>query len=327
MTNVAADWLGRLDRYLMISIKQRFEGPENKQRLIEVLLRQTLVLGDRSLATEFINHGKLAEQTAGDILMSQGGLDDDLCFVIVGSFDLIINGQMQAIRSAGTHVGEMVGADPTRTRSATLRARETSLVLRVPQEALARIASADPSIWHRVSLTLMERLRERDRSIGHANDMPRVFVISSSEGRHVAEEVMRNLDGPEIAVQLWDRGTFGASDYAVTSVMDAIYSCDFTITIVPFDDTLISRGLHSRVARDNVNLEYGISLGLLGRLRSVLLVDADTGIMLPSDLAGLTTLRFRSGSDDAMKRSIRVASVDLREHIAKAGVFRHRTLS
>lgn len=56
----------------------------------------------------------------------------------------------------------------------------------------------------------------------------------------------------------------------------------------------------------------------------MLLVCADDGVRLPSDAAGLTTLRYRSSSEDELKRTVRNACIDAKEHIGKIGVFTDR---
>ena len=99
--------------------------------------------------------------------------------------------------------------------------------------------------------------------IGH-----RRHVWQSKEGLDVAKQVRQNLDGDDVAVYLWDQGTFGVSEYPISSLEDAIERADFTIAVARADDLLVSRGAEHKVPRDNVHFEYGISVGRLGRERS-----------------------------------------------------------
>jgi hypothetical protein len=55
-----------------------------------------------------------------------------------------------------------------------------------------------------------------------------------------------------------------------------------------------------------------------------LLVEADPGLRLPSDLSGLTTLRYRARIQDEMERTIALACDDIRKHIDYHGVRRDR---
>ncbi len=308
----------------MGALLDRFSGDENKGRLIEAVCGQDLVANDKDLAEQIVTAGVLQEIAAGDVIIKQGDWDDDLFLILAGKMQITINGRPQAVREAGTHVGELTGTSPARPRTATVSAIGEALVLRLKRTALDEITRDSPAYLKRMLDVVAGRLDERNKGIGQSNDIPRIFVISSSEKIGVANEIVRNLDSREIAVQLWDKGTFGISDYPISSLMDAIESSDFTIAVIGADDILTMRGETHQVARDNVHLEFGISLGVLGRRRSMLLVCADDGVRLPSDAAGLTTLRYRTGSDDEMKRTVRNACIEAKEHIEKEGVFNDR---
>jgi predicted nucleotide-binding protein len=310
--------------WTMGDLINRFRGEANRPRLLETTARQEVVGGDPELAAKFAETGELRELAPGEELIRQGAFDDDLFLILAGGFEVAVNGRHVNVREAGVHVGEQSVLNPSRPRSATVTAREPSLVLRLTSTQITGAVGNRPEFWRRLAYTLQERLEERNRRIGRTNDFPRVFVISSSESKDVAEEVHAQLDDEALAVQVWDQGTFGISEYPISALMDAIEACDFTISIVRADDVLISRGATSNVARDNVHVEYGISLGVLGRRRSILLVCAEDKVKLPSDLTGLTTVRYRNKNTDDMKRSIRTASKQIREHIEQEGVFQDR---
>jgi CRP/FNR family cyclic AMP-dependent transcriptional regulator len=311
----------------MSDLIERFEGPDSRERLLTAIKKQALIQGDELLAAAFADEGSLSEFAAGDTLMTQDDWDSDLYLILAGEFDVIINGKRQSTRGAGVHVGEQTGANASRPRSATLKARGPSVVLKLTANTIDDLTKDNPEYWRRATAVIAERLEERNRKIGQTNDVPRVFVISSSEAQAVVDEIILNLESNEIAVQPWTQGTFGVSEYPISSLMDAIEACDFTIAVVSADDTLISRKQENKVARDNVHLEYGISLGLLGRRRSMLLVSAEPTLKLPSDLAGLTTYRYQAANTDKLKRSVRKACVQAREHILSEGVFEDRRAS
>lgn len=170
-----------------------------------------------------------------------------------------------------------------------------------------------------------ERLDQRNAEIGSTNDHPRIFVISSSAGVPVARMIRQELHGDDMSIFPWDNGIFTASNYPLSTLRSAIDSCDFTISIVRADDALIQRGATVKAARDNVHLEYGISVGLLGIERSLLLVDVAEDVALPSDTAGLTTLRYKSSANKADQRaSIAKACDDIRDKVEFDGVRRDR---
>jgi len=64
---------------------------------------------------------------------------------------------------------------------------------------------------------------------------------------------------------------------------------------VTTDDILETRKMSKLSPRDNVMLELGLFSGSLGQERAIMLVDNDSDLKLPSDLNGITQLRF---SDD-----------------------------
>lgn len=307
-----------------MSLKSRFEGPENRNRLLEALAGQRLVGNDQALAVALADQGVLVHLAPDELLIRQGDWDDDVYFILAGEFQILVNGQPKAVRGPGVHVGELAGIDGARARTATVKALKESLVLKVGLAAMTAISANDVAIWKRVANVVAERLEERNSEIGSANAVPRVFIISSSEAKPVVEQLVLNLDSTAIRVETWDRGTFGISDYPISSLMDAIEASDFTISIVRGDDSLVMRDKASKTARDNVHLEYGISLGVLGRRRSILLVCAGDDLHLPSDLAGLKTLRYREGSKDEVRLSVRTACIEARSYILEEGVFPDR---
>lgn len=308
----------------MSELLDRFTGPASRTRLVEAIARQDLVGGDERLAEAFADTGKLEEIPVDEVLIKQGAYDDDLFLILAGEFEVSVNGQVVSHRAAATQVGEQAGVDAAQARTATVVARAPSVVLRLTQAAVEAAAGDNAKFWRRMNRVLGQRLEERNRKLGQTNEIPRLFVISSKEGLPVAEQLQVCLNSDEIAVDIWDQGTFGVSDYPISSLMDRIRAADFTVAVVRDDDVLISRGDTTKAPRDNVNLEYGISLGLLNRRRSILLVCADEKVKLASDLTGLTTYRYSHKSADAMKRSIRTVSIQLKEHIHLEGVFQDR---
>ena len=295
---------------------QRFEGTANEARLLESVMRQQIVDGDHELAQAIIDAGELVSADAKEPIIKQDDWDDDIYLILAGSFDIMINGQHKGVREPGTHVGERAQLQGNQKRTASVIAREPSVVLKLSYEAMSRVKEAYPKVWEAIAKVLDERLAMRDAQIGKVNDRPMVFVISSSERLEVARTVQSKLSSDDIDVTLWENGVFGLSDYAMSSLEDAIGIHDFTIAVVGPDDQLVSRGKSHAVARDNVHLEYGISVGKLGRVRSLILADADGEVKLASDQAGLTIMRYQ-GSD--MERTVGKACIKARDHIMKHG--------
>ncbi|MCB8884013.1 nucleotide-binding protein [Acidisoma cellulosilytica] len=304
----------------MASLKDRFD----QDGIVEALLRQRLVRSDRDLAQKIAEAGQTAEYTKGAILIEQGSWENDLHFILAGEFEVLVNGQYKQTRVAGEAVGELAGLNRSRPRTATVIATKESLVLNISLTELNQIVGNDVDFWKATADAVADQLDHRNQEVGAANEYPRIFVISSKEGLPVARQVRQNLDSDEMPVYLWDHGTFAVSEYPISSLEDAIERADFTIAIAKADDILVMRGESSKVPRDNVHFEYGISVGHLGRERSFLLVEADAEIRLASDLAGLTTLRYQGSDKDKMERSVAKACDQARERIEFVGVRRDR---
>jgi predicted nucleotide-binding protein len=304
----------------MATLKDRFDA----KTVVEAMARQRLVRSDRRLAERFAETGRITEFKPGEVLIEQGGWDNDVHFILAGEFEVIINGQRKAARGAGVHVGELAGLNHSRQRTATLRATKESLVLTVSAAEMEEIAGDDADFWKAGMDTVADRLDERNAQIGQTNEHPRVFVISSSEGLDAARLVRQNLDCEKMHVHLWDQGTFSASEYPMSSLESAIEAADFAIAVVRADDVLVSRNKTANVARDNVHLEYGIAVGRLNLERAFLLVSSTDDVKLPSDLAGLTTLRYRAGSKDELGRTVAKACDQARERMEYLGVRRDR---
>jgi len=105
------------------SMLPRFEGDDGKRRLVDALRQQTIVSGDSAIAVEIAAAASLEELLPGEILIRDGGADNDLFFIVTGSFRIVVNGRDVAIRKQGHHVGEMAVIDSSSPRSASVISR------------------------------------------------------------------------------------------------------------------------------------------------------------------------------------------------------------
>jgi Predicted nucleotide-binding protein containing TIR-like domain len=127
---------------------------------------------------------------------------------------------------------------------------------------------------------------------------PRVFIASSSEGLDVASAIQAHLE--KVAeVTIWDQDIFQPSDNILDSIRQAAQTSAHAIFVFTPDDTLTLRDQTVRAARDNVLFELGIFIGSLG-LRNTMIVHPGNvrDFHLPSDLAGLTTLKYDGQRSD-----------------------------
>lgn len=60
----------------------------------------------------------------GDILIHQGHADNDIFFILSGSFHVLLNGREVNKRRAGEHVGDMGIVNPSASRAASVIASD-----------------------------------------------------------------------------------------------------------------------------------------------------------------------------------------------------------
>ena len=102
-------------------------------------------------------------------------------------------------------------------------------------------------------------------------------------------------------VILWSQGVFGSTGSALFNLNDLASGVDFAVLIL--HPRRLGRDARAgwESGRDNLILELGIFLGMLGA-RRVLMVALDDGSLIPSDLAGLMYLTIQSGDSDPIRR-------------------------
>jgi hypothetical protein len=123
-------------------------------------------------------------------------------------------------------------------------------------------------------------------------ELPSIFIGSSSEGLDVAREVELHLQHVALPT-IWRDGVFGLGTGTLESLMNAIEQYDFAAMILSPDDLIESRNAKSASARDNVLFELGLFMGRLGRNRTFIIHEMDANLKLPSDLAGITLSPYR----------------------------------
>ena len=115
-------------------MKERFEGDSGQRRLIDALKTQKMVAGNAALSEELANLVEVMEVKAGETIILQGASDNDIFFILTGSFCIVVNGwQVIAKRYAGEHVGEMSAIEPSQARTATVVADENSIVCKLSE--------------------------------------------------------------------------------------------------------------------------------------------------------------------------------------------------
>lgn len=289
----------------------RFLGTEGLQRVSDAFYQHAISLGSRQIADELTAASKVESYAAGQELIVQGASDTDFFFILFGAAVVERYGRPGPVRKAGTHVGEMALIDICERRSATIRALEETVVARIREQDFTRIAEGHPKLWRCLATEIANRLRQRLNDVPQKNKMPFVFIGSSSEGKATADHLRTLLDDGSVDVKIWSDGVFDASDTAIESLENMVRESDFAVLVLTPDDAVKSRGAHNAAPRDNVIFELGLFMGALTRKRVFALCETTsqvpwwrkffsgvaTSLKVPTDLLGLTTLRYRHSDD------------------------------
>lgn len=124
---------------------------------------------------------------------------------------------------------------------------------------------------------------------------PRLFIGSSSEGLKTAKFLQKQL--AEITeCEIWNEGVFGLNESYFETLIKIPNLYDFALLIATKDDRTKSRNKLFNAPRDNIIFEFGLFLGKLHRKRVYILQEEE--VKLPSDLLGITVLKFRRNSND-----------------------------
>lgn len=94
-------------------------------------------------------------------------------------------------------------------------------------------------------------------------------------------------------------------------------SADFTVAVFSADDKVESRGEERVAPRDNTVFELGLFAGAIGRQRSFFAIQKGEDMKIPSDLAGITSLRF--GWEEGAEPDIAEACTQLEERVSALG--------
>lgn len=123
------------------------------------------------------------------------------------------------------------------------------------------------------------------------NQLPSVFIGSSSEGFRVAE-IVHGLLNSHLRAYLWKHGLFAPSSHPMESLEREIKLRQFAVIIGTPDDPILKRGELSESIRDNLLFELGLFMGALGRNRTYLVVPDNAKLSIPSDIIGLGLIRY-----------------------------------
>ena len=132
------------------------------------------------------------------------------------------------------------------------------------------------------------------------NELPNIFIASSTEGISVAEAVNIKLEN-ETRVKQWDNA-FNLSSVTINSLIKRANETDYAVFVFHKDDKTTIRGETYNTVRDNVLFELGLFIGALGMEKCFVLIPKSKvgDFRLPTDLSGVTMTYY----DDALDNMI-----------------------
>ena len=127
--------------------------------------------------------------------------------------------------------------------------------------------------------------------------MVKIFVGSAGEHRELLEGLLlTNRDAVAVRYVPWTRfGIVPPGSYVLDALVERLKELDGAAFLMLSTDQTWWRDEQADTPRDNVILEAGMGFALFGRKGTAIIADED--VTLPSDLEGLTTIRYRPTGD------------------------------
>ena len=146
-----------------------------------------------------------------------------------------------------------------------------------------------------------------------------VLLASSTEVRNTARDLRTRLPD-DWSVTFWDESVVRPGQAVWEGLIDAGRAIDVAVLLLTADDVVEQRGRRAAVPRDNLIFEAGLCMGLLGPERTLLVQQLDLELRLPSDLEGITRVRFPAPLPDRDARAaLDHAAREIERCIARLG--------
>src|SRR4051812_13383710 len=189
-----------------VSLLERFSGDGGRRLLLEAMSEQELVARKPSLARALVERVSLGGLASGDVLIEEGAGDNDLYFVLAGGLSVLVGGKVVGTREAGQHVGEVALLDPSAARSATVVAREPTVVAKISEADFVAVAASEPEVWRSLAAGLSAILADRNRRDAGEAARSRSDAVSATNtlsATHVTA-FLRHVGAPPADGGGWD---------------------------------------------------------------------------------------------------------------------------
>jgi hypothetical protein len=122
----------------------------------------------------------------------------------------------------------------------------------------------------------------------------------------------------DAAILRWDHNVFLPGRYTLEDLQAAMKRSDFAVFVFAGEDIVKWRRRMSPAPRDNVVLEIGMAIGIIGHSRLSLLYSRSDQAKIPTDLSGLNYVAF----DDRKSRRVGIlqASEIIRQQLIAEGL-------
>jgi CRP/FNR family transcriptional regulator, cyclic AMP receptor protein len=271
-----------------------YEGVAGRPQRVLALLEQEVVCRSTPAAERLADLVSIEEVFPGTVLIKQDDRTNHMYFILSGEVSVLINDREINRRIHRQTVGEMALVDIGAPRSATCVATSPCVLARIEQPEFIGLANEYPEIWRAMTRMLADRLRQRNTRERFRNQRPIIFLGSSSESNRCLERLQADLNTSAMEVRPWTSDEiFKPSISAIEALEAAAFACDFAALVFGPDDKVLSRWSWRKAPRDNVIFELGLFMGAMGRDRTFMVEPVRPRLKTPSDLQGVTTLRFR----------------------------------
>jgi CRP/FNR family cyclic AMP-dependent transcriptional regulator len=297
---------------------ERFRGEHGLRLLIEALLRQGLVSGQRDIAEKIAAKAVLKQFAPGEKIITQGAADNEVYFLLSGDAAIEVNGRFVAQRRSGQHLGEMALVDPGGRRTATVIAKNEMVAAILSEPDFTAIAGEHPRLWRLLAVDLVDRFRQRAFALRAPNPEPWVFIGSSVEALPVAEAIRSGLRHVRAVVEIWTQNVFEAAKGTIEVLEAKAAQIDFAVLVLTADDVALIREKVD-AARDNAIFALGLFMGGLGRSRTYMVLPRGAELGIATDVLGITPLAYRPGGLDDLAARLGPVCTDLERLIRKHG--------
>ena len=150
--------------------------------------------------------------------------------------------------------------------------------------------------------------------------IPKIFIASSStpKAKDAADHIATELNNCADTRCWFHRGVFRNGEYTLNELLRIANNYDIAVFIFNDDDEIIINEKEMVITRDNVILEYGIFVSIIGSKNCFIIVDKNVkNFRIPTDVSGVTYLSYDSKNrelDFSMRDCVKQIEAYIKEY-------------